>query len=390
MTHAERRVVVLGSTGSIGTQTLDVVDRLRRQGFAISVAGLAARADVDRLAEQVLQFAPEAVALSDENAAAVLRGRFPRLNVLSGGPSLSELAVLDGVDLIVNALVGAIGLGPTLAGLELGRTIALANKESLVIGGELVLQSLRGGGGNLVPIDSEHSAALQCLQAGAGAAVRRLVLTASGGPFLRASQDELARVRPEDALHHPRWRMGPRISVDSATMVNKGFEVIEAHYLFSLPYEEIDVVVHPGSIVHAFVEYVDGSVIAELAPADMRIPIQYALTHPERVDTGLPRLDLLAASPLCLEPLDANAFPAFRTVMEAARRGGTAPAAINAADEVLVERFLGGEIPFLGIARGLETVLEFMQERRRDRTPTLPELLAADVRARETARRLAL
>ncbi len=390
MTHAVRRLVVLGSTGSIGTQTLDVVERLNLLGFKIAVMGLSAGRNASLLIEQVGRFGPQAVCLSDEKRAGELRARFPHLTVLTGESGLSELARLDGIDIVVNALVGAIGLAPTLAALDLGRTVALANKETLVIGGELVLASLREHGGSLRPIDSEHNAAQQCLQAGARSAVRRLVLTASGGPFLHRPRSELAVVRPEEALRHPSWRMGPRITVDSATMVNKAFEVIEAHHLFSLPYGSIDVIIHPGSAIHAFVEYVDGSILAELAAPDMRIPIQYALTYPERADTALPRLDLLVASPLRFEPLDPRTFPGFYTVLEAARRGGGATAATNAADEVLVERFLAGEIPFTGIAEGLERVLERQSAEQPAESPGLSELLQVDAWARETARGLAL
>ncbi len=390
MTHAARRLVVLGSTGSIGTQTLDVVERLNLLGFEIVVAGLSAGRNASLLIEQVERFRPQVVCLSDEKRAPELRKRFPQLTVLTGGSGLSELACLDGIDIVVNALVGAVGLAPSLAALDLGRTVALANKETLVVGGELVLASLREHGGSLLPIDSEHNAAQQCLGAGARSAVRRLILTASGGPFLHRRKSELALAKPGDALCHPSWRMGPRITVDSATMVNKAFEVIEAHHLFSLPYESIDVVIHPGSAVHALVEYVDGSILAALAAPDMRIPIQYALTYPKRADTALPRLDLLVASPLRFEPLDPTTFPAFHTVLEAARRGRGATAAANAADEVLVERFLAAQIPFTGIAEGLERVLVRQSREQSVESPDLPELLRVDAWARETARGLAL
>jgi len=310
------------------------------------------------------------------------------VRVLSGREALHDLACLDGVDVVVNAVVGAVGLEPTLAALERGRALALANKESLVVGGEIVRDRLRDHGGTLLPIDSEHSAAQQCLAAGPPGGVRRLILTASGGPFLRASTAELRRATPADALRHPTWQMGRRISVDSATLVNKGFEVIEAHYLFSLPYERIDVVVHPSSLVHAFVEYADGSLVAGLSSRDMRIPIQNALTYPQRVETGLPRLDLARERPLAFEALDPSAFPAFQTVMKAARRGGRAPAAVNAADEILVERFLAGEIPFPSIAQGLESVLDRLEEAPATGSPTLAELLRVDAWAREEARDL--
>jgi 1-deoxy-D-xylulose-5-phosphate reductoisomerase len=388
MTLPDRRIVLLGSTGSIGTQTLDVVERLNNKGYKLSVVGLAAGWNVARLTDQVKRFAPHAVCAADEGGARVLRARFPATRVLAGEDGLNELARLEGVDLVVNALVGAIGLLPTLEALSLGRTVALANKESLVIGGELVTEAVRAHGGRLLPIDSEHSALFQCLQAGDRSAVRRLVLTASGGPFLRASQEDLDRASPEEALRHPRWAMGARISVDSATMVNKGFEVIEAHYLFSLPYERIEVLLHPGSLVHSLVEYDDGSILAQLAPVDMRIPIQYALAYPERADTGLPRLDLGTVPPIAFEPLDPDRFPAFAVVLEAAKRGGTAPAAINAADEVLVERFLKREIPFTAISRGLEAVLLRWADEEEGEPVTRGGLLAVDAWARKMARGL--
>ncbi|MCX6095624.1 MAG: 1-deoxy-D-xylulose-5-phosphate reductoisomerase [Candidatus Bipolaricaulota bacterium] len=388
MTHRDRRVVVFGSTGSIGTQTLDVVERLNRQGFRLAVVGLSVGKNVRLVAEQVERFSPEAVCVRSEEGARFLRERFPGLRVLVGETGLADLARLDEAELLVNGLVGAVGLVPTLAGLALGRTIALANKESLVVGGELVSEALRTGGGSLLPVDSEHNALFQCLEAGERSEVRRLVLTGSGGPFLRTPPEALERVGPEEALRHPNWSMGSRISVDSATMVNKGFEVIEAHYLFSLPYDQIDVVLHPGSVVHSLVEFCDGAILAELAPSDMRVAIQYALTYPERVDTGLPRLDLVAASPLVFEPLDRGQYPAFAAVLAAARRAGTAPAAINAADEVLVERFLRREIPFTGIARGLEAILARWDDREPSEPVTLPRLLATDAWARRAAAEL--
>ncbi|MCD5416548.1 1-deoxy-D-xylulose-5-phosphate reductoisomerase [Candidatus Bipolaricaulota bacterium] len=357
MRGAERRVVILGSTGSIGVQTLDVIERLNRKTHLFSVIGLSAGKNVDLLAEQIRRFSPIAVSIEDEEGAEELHRHFQTIEILVGEEGLSELARLKRADLIVNALVGAVGLAPTLAALSLGRTVALANKESLVIGGELVTASLHEDGGTLLPIDSEHNALLQCLRAGKISEVKQVVITASGGPFLRRPIEELAHVRPEEALSHPNWAMGSRITIDSATMVNKGFEVIEAHHLFSLPYKQIDVIIHPGSHVHSLVEYKDGSILAELAASDMRIPIQYALTHPERIDTGLPRLNLDITAPLKFEPLDPGRFPAFTTVLHAAKEGGTAPAAINAADEILVKRFLTGEIPFTGIAAGLEVIL---------------------------------
>jgi len=394
MSNHERRVVILGSTGSIGTQTIDVIERLNKRGYAFSVVGLAVGRNIDRLVDQVEHLRPAAVCVEERTGQESLRKQFPSLRVLVGESGLEELAQLPGVDLVVNALVGAVGLPPTLAALSVGRTVALANKESLVIGGELVTQFLNERGGAIIPIDSEHNALFQCLRAGKDTEVRRVILTASGGPFLRTPKEKLDHVRPEEALQHPNWTMGSRITIDSATMVNKGFEVIEAHYLFSLPYERINVVVHPHSMIHGFVEYHDGSLLAELASPDMRIPIQYALTYPERVDTDLPRLAFQEISQMTFEPLEQDRFPAFATVLQAAGQGGTAPAAINAADEVLVQRFLAGGIPFTGIALGLETILSHwgageigLDTANRDEI-TLDTLLAADRWAREAAREL--
>ncbi len=377
-----RRVAILGATGSIGTQTIDVIHRLNRAGYGFEIVALGAGRNVALLAEQIVAVRPRAVCVAEESGRAELASRFPDLEIGVGEEGLVSLARRDGIDLVVNALVGAVGLRPTLAALEQGRTVALANKESLVIGGELVAAALNEHGGKIIPIDSEHSALLQALSAGKREEVRRLIITASGGPFLRTPIERLERVRPEDALRHPNWSMGARITIDSATMVNKAFEVIEAHYLFGIPYDRIEPIIHPSSVIHSLVEYRDGSVIAQLAPPDMRIPIQYALVYPDRPDTDLPRLDLTSAGALSFEPLDPARYPAFATVLAAARRGGTAPAVVNAADEVLVGRFLAGEIPFTGIARGLSAALAAW---RGEGPPSLEAIRDADRWARRFA-----
>ena len=387
MTGDARRLVLLGSTGSIGCQTLDVIDRLRETGHAFDVVALAAGSNLDRLCQQIDAYCPNVVCIASEKDAETLKERYQDLEVVCGDAGLANLAGLDESDVVVNALVGAVGLAPTLAALDRGRLVALANKESLVIGGALVKHSLAEHGGTLLPIDSEHNALLQCLQAGTQDEVRRLILTASGGPFLRMSRADLARVTPAEALKHPNWSMGSRITIDSASMVNKALEVIEAHYLFDMPYAGIDVVIHPESTIHSLVEYDDGSILAELAAPDMRIPIQYALTYPTRPLTELPRLDLSSALTLHLEPLEPGRFPAFDTVLSAAACGGTAPAAVNAADEVLVAHFLAEEISFPGIATGLEQVLDRWEQ---DRMPndgdlSLDRLLAVDAWARAVA-----
>ena len=351
-------VVLLGSTGSIGVQTLDVLARLSQSGRESRVVALSARTNDTLLGEQIQATSPQVVSLSDPAGAQRLRRRFPGVTVLDGEDGPAKLASLDDVRIVVNAIVGAAGLSATLAALSRGRTVALANKESLVTGGELVRDALATAGGRLLPIDSEHSALLQCLDGGRRDDVRRLILTASGGPFLGMERAARAAVTAADALRHPTWSMGKRITIDSATLVNKAFEVIEAHYLFDVPYERISVLIHPASIVHSLVEFRDGSIIAQAATHDMRIPIQYALTYPERVDTGLPRLDLTELDRLEFRRLDEEEFPAFGTVLAAAREGKSAPAAVNAADEVLVSRFLRGDLPFDGLARGLALALE--------------------------------
>ena len=388
----ERRVVILGATGSIGTQTLDVVERLNRAGHTITIVGLSAGRNIDLLTQQIEHFSPLIVSVAEEKDALALSERFADLTVLHGSDGLERLASFPGVDLVVNALVGAIGLSPTLVTLNNGRTLALANKESMVIGGELVKRELVENGGTILPIDSEHNAILQSLHAGRHEEIERIIITASGGPFLTTPLEELARVSVQDALHHPNWTMGSRITIDSATMVNKAFEVIEAHYLFDVPYERITPLVHPQSVIHSLVEYRDGSIIAELAASDMRIPIQYALVYPERVATGLPRLSLERVSKLQFEPLDTVRYPAFATVLDAGVSGNTAPAAVNAADEILVGRFLHGEIGFMDIARGLQEILDRWAAREDivNEELTLARILDVDRWAREQAAILSL
>ena len=358
MIRATTNLVLLGSTGSIGVQTLDVIARLRRAGKAFRVVGLSAHTNHELLAEQIEAVCPRVVSLAAGEGAERLRRRFPRVRVLEGDGGPAELATLEEIDVVVNAIVGAPGLAATLAALSRGRTVALANKESLVIGGPLVRAALERHGGRLIPVDSEHSALFQCLDAGRRDDVRRLILTASGGPFLNLDPAARASATAEDALRHPTWSMGRRITVDSATLVNKAFEVIEAHVLFDVPYDRISAVIHPESIVHSLVEFRDGSILAQAATHDMRIPIQYALTYPERVDTGLPRLDVAELGCLEFRRLEEDQFPAFATVLAAALAGGSAPAAVNAADEVLVGRFLRGDIVYEDLAIGLAVTLD--------------------------------
>jgi 1-deoxy-D-xylulose-5-phosphate reductoisomerase len=369
-------VVVLGATGSIGTQTLEVADRL-----GIEVVGVAARSPSPELAAIAQRYPEAAIAAAGGPAeeretlvgAVGRRARF-------GADAILEMARTPGA-VVVNGIVGSAGLGPTVAGLEAGNRVALANKESLVAGGPVVKAALAKYGGELIPVDSEHSALLQCLAGEPAETVTRLILTASGGPFRGASPGELADVTPEQALAHPTWDMGPRITVDSATLFNKGMEVIEAHLLFDVSYERIEVVVHPQSVLHSAVEFVDGSWKGHLGHPDMRIPIQYALTHPERVPSPVPAFDLFGLK-LTFEEPDRKTFPALDLAYEAGRRGGSAPAVLNAADETAVEAFLQGRLGFTTIATVLERSLEEVPWRPLE---TVDDALAADQEARAFA-----
>lgn len=338
-----RGVAILGSTGSIGTAALRV---LERQHERFHVAALTAFSNATLLGAQAERFAPGFVGL-------VSNGSEPHPPWSIGPDSLVEAVTRDDVDIVLNAVVGAAGLDATLAALARGKRVALANKETLVMAGPLVCAVCQSGGGEIVPVDSEHSAILQCMTGRPGVDVRRIIITASGGPFREWSPEQLATATLEDALRHPTWRMGRKITVDSATLANKALEVIEAHFLFGVPYDRIEVVVHPQSIIHSFVEFVDGSVLAQLGVPSMELPILYALTHPERVvDTGVPPFNPLACSPLTFERVAVERFPAFALGVEAGRAGGAAPAVFNAANEAAVALFLEGRIRFndIGVA----------------------------------------
>ena len=393
MSHPKKRIALLGSTGSIGTQTLDVIDRLAEAGWAFEVVGLAAGSNTDLLAEQVERYRPRVVSIAAEDGVDRLRRRLPEgVEILHGADGLLDIAEREDVDVLVNAVYGAAGLPPTLAALSLGKTVALANKESIVIGGDLIRRLLAEHGGTLLSIDSEHHALHQCLHGHDPSDVHRLILTASGGPFLHTDPKDLTAVTAEDALQHPTWAMGRRITIDSATMVNKAFEVVVAHHLYRVEYDRIDVLIHPDSYVHSLVEFREGSIKAELGPRDMRIPIQNLLIDPHRVETGLPRLRLDEPLQLNLLPFEEARFPAYSAVIAAAREDGSALAAVNAADEVLVYRFLDGEIRFTEIAAGLEAVLDRWRAEKKgerdDRRPELSRLLDVDHWAREVAREL--
>jgi len=360
-------LAILGSTGSIGQQALEVVASLPGR---FRVLALAAGNNRDLLARQVAGWHPEMAAFEGPD----LPGNFRRA-------SMDEMAAHPGVDLVVVATSGKAGLSPTLAALRAGKRVALANKEVLVMAGEIVMRETRPG--QLLPVDSEHSALWQCLVGEERENIARLVLTASGGPFLRLPPGELARITPEQALAHPTWRMGKKVTVDSATLMNKGFEAIEARWLFGVPYEKIEVLVHPQSVVHSLVEFVDGSVKAQIAPPDMRLPIQYALTYPQRLENrDLPRLDWKRLHSLTFEPPDLERFPCLKLALEAGREGGTLPAVLSAADEVAVELFLSRRIPFSAIPRLVEKALE---GHRPVTHPSLEQILEADKSGREKA-----
>jgi len=379
-----RSVTVLGSTGSIGTSTLDVLGRHRDRW---AVAALAARTDVDGLVAQARAFEPKLVAVADASRAEELTVRLAakgvRARVVTGSAGLREAAAMG--DVVVNALVGAAGLAPTLDVVERGARLALANKESLVVAGEWVTRRARETGAEILPVDSEHSGLFQCLAGGRAEQVERLVLTASGGPLRR--HPDWRRARPDEVLAHPIWRMGPRITTDSATLLNKGFEVIEARWLFGLPLERIGVLVHPQAIVHALVEWKDGSQLAQLSLPDMRLPIQIALSWPERLEAPIPRLDLAAQGKLEFEAVDAARFPLFALARDAAAAGGLAPAVLNAADEEAVRLFHEERVSLGELADTLRAVVEAHPEGAAD---SLEAIEAADRWAREEVRRVAV
>ena len=352
---AVKRLLILGSTGSIGTQALDVV---ARAGGAFEVVGLSAGTAYGPLIEQARAHGVRRVALSDPDAAARAAEAWTEGEVLAGPEGLVELVAASDADLVLNAIVGSAGLGPTIVALTEGIDLALANKESLVVGGELVTALAEATGAQIIPVDSEHSALHQLIVTERPGTIDRLIVTASGGPFRGRARAELESVTVEQALRHPTWEMGGKITIDSATLMNKGLEVIEAHHLFGTPYSQIDVVVHPQSIVHALVTLCDGAALAHLGHPDMRIPIAYALHHPERVDVPVRTLDLAELGSLTFEALDTDAFPCLRLAREAAEAGGTGPCVLNAANEVAVHAFLGGRLGFMGIPAVIERTLE--------------------------------
>jgi 1-deoxy-D-xylulose-5-phosphate reductoisomerase len=376
-----RRIVIAGSTGSIGTQALDVISR----SDTLEVVGLAAGSSADALVAQAAEHGIGRVALADPDAAARAAELWTDGEVLAGAEGLVELIVETECDLVLNSLVGSAGLGPTVAALGEGIDLALANKESLVVGGDLVMALAEATGARIVPVDSEHTALHQLIGGLPVGAVERMTITASGGPFRGRSCGELAAVTAEQALAHPTWEMGGKITIDSATLMNKGLELMEAHHLFGTPYERIDVVVHPQSLVHGTVTLADGAMLAHLGPPDMRIAISYALHAADSVAQPIEPLDLAALGALTFEPVDDKAFPCLALARAAAAAGGTAPCVLNAANEIAVHAFLAGELPFLGIPEVIERTLEAL--------PVQPvrhfsDLYAVDAEARERAREL--
>jgi 1-deoxy-D-xylulose-5-phosphate reductoisomerase len=374
-----RRILIVGSTGSIGTQALDVVER----SDELELVGLAAASSWEPLLAQAGRFGVPRVALADGDAAA-RAAEHSSIEVLAGPEGLVELITETDCDLVLNALVGSAGLGPTVAALGEGIDLALANKESLVVGGELVIALAEATGAELIPVDSEHSALYQLIRNEPPGTLERLVLTASGGPF--RGRTDLDAVTRDEALAHPTWDMGGKITIDSATLMNKGLELIEAHHLFGVPYERLDVVVHPQSIVHALVHLNDGASLAHLGYPDMRVPISYALHHPERADVPVPTLDLVEVGALTFERPDLETFACLRLAREAAEAGGTAPCVLNAANEVAVHAFLRGELAFAGIARVIESTLAELPARP---VRHFSDLYEADSHAREVAKGVA-
>jgi len=381
-------LIILGSTGSIGTQALEVA-----RALDIQVAALTAHSNIGLLERQIREFKPKIAAVTDEAAAAALRIKTADTStrIAAGMDGLCEAACADNADIVLNAIVGMAGLRPTLAAIRAKKTIALANKETLVAGGQLVTGLAAEYGVNILPVDSEHSAVFQCLQtARPDTPIRRIILTASGGPFFSRSRAELASVTREQALKHPNWDMGAKISIDSATLMNKGLEIIEAVHLFDVPAEKIDVVVHRESVIHSMVEFEDNSVLAQMGVPDMRVPIQYALTYPERYPSAAEPLDLAKTAALTFAAPDEQTFPCLRLCREAAEKGGLMPAAVNAANEEAVRLFLDGRIEFLDIAELVENAANSGPWTVNSGQFTLDDVFEADTEARRTAKTFAL
>ena len=373
-----RKVSILGATGSVGRSTLDLVEAAPDR---FEISALTAASNVDQLAADARRTGAKLAVIADESRLDDLRRALSGSGVhAEAGPEALAAAAAGEADLVVAAIVGCAGLTPVMAAVEAGKTVALANKEALVTAGRLMIDAALRSGATILPVDSEHNAIFQCLAGQDRDRVARLILTASGGPFRTMSPEEMARVTPAQAVAHPNWSMGAKISVDSATMMNKGLELIEAHFLFGMPSRRIDILVHPQSIIHSLVEYQDGSMLAQLGPSDMRVPIAHALAWPERMETGIERLDLVAVARLDFEAPDEARFPALRLARETLEEGGAAPIILNAANEIAVAAFLNHSIQFLDIGRTVERALETMNE---PSPRSIPEVIELDLRARK-------
>lgn len=380
-----KKLTILGSTGSIGTQTLDVV-RKNRDKF--EVIAISANRSVDLLFEQIIEFKPKYVAVYDKESAEKLKNLIPKyidIEVLDSMEGLVKISTLDEVDVVLTAVVGMIGLIPTIKAIEHKKDIALANKETLVTAGEIVMKAARENGVNILPVDSEHSAIFQCLNGENKKQVNKLILTASGGPFRGKTREELINVTKREALKHPNWSMGQKITIDSSTLMNKGLEVIEAKWLFDMDYKDIDVVVHPQSIIHSMVEYIDTSIIAQLSMPDMRLAIEYALMYPDRIKSDFERIDFRKINKLTFEEPDMNTFPCLKLAYEALKEGKTYLTVLNASNEVLVESFLKGKIGFYDIPYYIEKSLD---EHNSISNPTLQDILEVDIWTRNYMKNL--
>lgn len=368
----QKNVVILGSTGSIGTQTLEVIDHLKPEGF--KPIALAAHSQIDLLQQQAHKWQPQIIAVYDQQKAAELQKRLPRQKIVTGMEGLKEIASLQEADIIVSAMSGSVGIEPTLSALQAGKNVALANKEVLVSAGELIMRTAKEHGSSVIPIDSEHSALFQCLEGKDYKSVRRLLLTASGGPFLHFSSDMLSRVTLKQALVHPTWHMGVKNTIDSSTLMNKGLELIEAHFLFGITSQDIEIVIHPQSVIHSMVEFIDGSMLAQMSAPTMLVPIQYALSYPKRYSGIIERFDYTHFSKLEFLPPDPG-FKCINLCYYALKQGGTAPCYLNAVNEVLVERFIKGKILWLDISDRLEKLLMKYQP---EKELTLEKILETD------------
>ena len=379
-----KKIAILGSTGSIGVNTLDIV---RNSKNRFKVSGLAAGGNIALLEKQIREFKPKYAALFDEKKASLLKKRLGRLKVeiFSGIEGLIKVASIPDTKMVVSAIVGAAGLFPTFAALKCGKDIALANKETLVIAGELFMKHSRKKKVRIIPVDSEHSAIFQCINGTTNRKIKKIILTASGGPFLTYPAKKFEKITTRKALNHPNWNMGPKITIDSATLMNKGLEVIEAHWLFGINENRIDVVIHPESIVHSMVEFIDTSIIAQMGLPDMRVPINYALNYPERVSTNLPTLNLTKTKTLTFSEPDYKKFPCLKYAFHALRIGRTMPAVLNAANEVAVQAFLNGSISFTGIPKIIKKIMRKHQPKK---VRKISDIMQADLWARAEAKKL--